>query len=157
MNSVAASTGGRPAARDARNGESEPGVVPITREMLEPALEPSVAEVLATGRYDGHVGFVEAHFHTAEELRGELVAAGLADVTVLGIEGPSWPALDAGWASSTPGWTRAALRPAGRSRSGHDPHERPPSRGWKEGLEPLSTPPRQRPAAAAAIGLAGRR
>lgn len=61
---------------------------------LEPALEPSVVEVLATGRYDGHLGFVEAHFHTAEELRGELVAAGLADVAVLGVEGPSWPALD---------------------------------------------------------------
>ena len=62
---------------------------------LTATLEPSVRTVIASGKYDGHVGFVPAHFHTADELRAEVQAAGLTDVTVYGVEGPAWPALDA--------------------------------------------------------------
>jgi hypothetical protein len=55
-------------------------------------VEPSVAEVAAAGR---HVGFMPTHWHTAEELRAEVAAAGARDVAVFGVEGPVWPALDA--------------------------------------------------------------
>jgi SAM-dependent methyltransferase len=50
--------------------------------------------VIDTGHYDGHAGFMPAHFHTAAELRTEVESAGFADVIVYGVEGPSWPALD---------------------------------------------------------------
>jgi hypothetical protein len=43
-------------------------------------MQPSVDVVIATGHYDGHVGFVAAHFHTAEELHAEMTAAGLLAV-----------------------------------------------------------------------------
>lgn len=62
-------------------------------------LVPSVAEVIASGRYDGHAGFTTTHWHTAEELRAEVLAAGFAEVAVYGIEGPAWPALDAAGAT----------------------------------------------------------
>ena len=53
-------------------------------------------QILATGHHDNEPdGFTAAHFHTAEELTDELRDAGLSDVTVLGIEGPTTPALDA--------------------------------------------------------------
>ncbi|MEV0677407.1 class I SAM-dependent methyltransferase [Actinosynnema sp. NPDC050436] len=61
---------------------------------LTPELVGRVGEVLATGRYDGHVGFTETHWHTAAGLRDELTAAGFRDVVVHGVEGPAWPALD---------------------------------------------------------------
>ncbi|MFC5286246.1 class I SAM-dependent methyltransferase [Actinokineospora guangxiensis] len=61
---------------------------------LDAAMEPSVAEVVATGRYDGHVGFMPTHWHTADELAAEVAAAGALDVAVFGVEGPAWPALD---------------------------------------------------------------
>jgi SAM-dependent methyltransferase len=77
---------------------------------LDAALESSLVDVLATGHYDGHLGFVAAHFHTAEELRTELKAAGLADVAVFGIEGPSWPALDAAGLNGFDARVDAALR-----------------------------------------------
>lgn len=58
-------------------------------------LDSSVANVVQTGDYDGHVGFVRGHWHTADELREEMILAGLAETTVFGVEGPAWPALDA--------------------------------------------------------------
>jgi SAM-dependent methyltransferase len=61
---------------------------------LTEEIEATVAAVISTGRYDGHVGFVDACFHTADGLRAELIHAGLRDVSVLGVEGPAWPALD---------------------------------------------------------------
>jgi ubiquinone/menaquinone biosynthesis C-methylase UbiE len=61
---------------------------------LDEDLLPSVAEVIASGRYDGHAGFTTTHWHTAAELGAELSDAGFAEVTVYGIEGPAWPALD---------------------------------------------------------------
>ncbi len=62
---------------------------------LSADLVASVDAVIRTGSYDGHVGFMPAHFHTAGELRTEMESAGLSDVTVYGVEGPTWPALDA--------------------------------------------------------------
>ncbi|GLZ40215.1 class I SAM-dependent methyltransferase [Actinokineospora sp. NBRC 105648] len=62
---------------------------------LSAELAPRVAEVLATGAYDGHVGFVPAHFHDADELGAEVAAGGFTDVAVYGVEGPVWPTLDA--------------------------------------------------------------
>jgi ubiquinone/menaquinone biosynthesis C-methylase UbiE len=61
----------------------------LTGELL-----PRMASLLATGRYDGHAGFMPAHFHTADELSREVEAAGLRDATAFGVEGPAWPALD---------------------------------------------------------------
>lgn len=61
---------------------------------LDDQLAPSVSAVIASGDYDGHVGFVRTHWHTAEELRAEVRCAGFGDVEVYGVEGPSWPALD---------------------------------------------------------------
>ncbi|MEU4215875.1 class I SAM-dependent methyltransferase [Actinoplanes sp. NPDC026623] len=61
---------------------------------LTGALEPAVRAAITAGDYDGHVGFVTAHFHTAEELATEVRSAGLTEVTVYGVEGPAWPALD---------------------------------------------------------------
>ncbi|MFF5296177.1 class I SAM-dependent methyltransferase [Paractinoplanes globisporus] len=58
-------------------------------------LEPAIRQLIATGDYDGHVGFMRTHFHTADELRAEVSATGLDNVAVYGIEGPAWPALDA--------------------------------------------------------------
>ncbi|WP_410566622.1 class I SAM-dependent methyltransferase [Amycolatopsis sp. cmx-4-61] len=54
-----------------------------------------VREVISTGAYDGHAGFVATHWHTAGELREEVGAAGFSQVEVFGVEGPAWPALDA--------------------------------------------------------------
>jgi 2-polyprenyl-3-methyl-5-hydroxy-6-metoxy-1,4-benzoquinol methylase len=66
-----------------------------TTGWLSAELVGSVTEVITTGTYDGHAGFVAGHWHTADELRDEVGAAGFSDVQVYGIEGPSWPALDA--------------------------------------------------------------
>jgi ubiquinone/menaquinone biosynthesis C-methylase UbiE len=55
----------------------------------------SVEDILATAAYDGRRGFTVSYFHRAEELAAELGAAGLRDVQVLGIEGPSWSLLKA--------------------------------------------------------------
>ncbi|PPJ35346.1 hypothetical protein C5E45_26165 [Nocardia nova] len=65
-----------------------------TSGTLDDTLGPAVRTVIATGDYDGHVGFMRTHWHTADELRSEMEAAGLGDVQVYGIEGPAWPALD---------------------------------------------------------------
>ncbi|MBW4717911.1 class I SAM-dependent methyltransferase [Saccharothrix obliqua] len=65
-----------------------------TSGVLGPDLLGPVAGVIATGRYDGHVGFTETHWHTAGELADEVAAAGFGDVAVHGVEGPAWPALD---------------------------------------------------------------
>lgn len=79
---------------------------------LTEAMPPSVATVVATGESDGHAGFVPAHFHTAEKLEGELRAAGWAQVEVYGLEGPTWPALDAAGLGAFDTLVEAALRAA---------------------------------------------
>jgi SAM-dependent methyltransferase len=56
----------------------------------------AVADILATGRHDpGRKGFTAAYFHTAAELAEEMTAAGLTEVTVVGVEGPAWALLKA--------------------------------------------------------------
>ncbi|MGN9791379.1 class I SAM-dependent methyltransferase [Streptomyces sp. OZ13] len=50
----------------------------------------SVSKILETAVYDGARGFTLSYFHRAEELVAELVASGLRDVQVFGIEGPAW-------------------------------------------------------------------
>ncbi|WP_199841132.1 MULTISPECIES: class I SAM-dependent methyltransferase [Actinomycetes] len=78
-----------------------------TNGQLTEELTPAVRALIDTGRYDGHVGFVPAHFHTADELRDELETAGLNRISVYGVEGPAWPALDvAGIENSTHARTR---------------------------------------------------
>lgn len=62
----------------------------LSTELLGP-----VAEVMTTGAYDGHAGFVTGHWHTADELHGEVRACGFSDVEVYGVEGQAWPTLDA--------------------------------------------------------------
>ncbi|MER6447218.1 SAM-dependent methyltransferase [Streptomyces venezuelae] len=47
------------------------------------------------GQHSGERGFAHAHFQTSAELRGELVASGLPEPTVYGIEGPGWVAVKA--------------------------------------------------------------
>jgi hypothetical protein len=58
-------------------------------------LRESIVETLATSTYDGRRGFTVAYFHRAEELAAELRAAGLRDVQVFGVEGPTWSLLKA--------------------------------------------------------------
>jgi len=65
-----------------------------TTGRLAEQMGPGIETVIATGQYDAHVGFVPAHFHTADELRDELRTAGWEGISVYGVEGPSWPALD---------------------------------------------------------------
>ena len=79
---------------------------------LTAEVRPSVEAVVATGRYDGHLGFVAAHFHSAEELLGEVRAAGLREVAVYGVEGPVWTALDAAGMAQFDVRVGAALRAA---------------------------------------------
>ncbi|WBB64504.1 class I SAM-dependent methyltransferase [Streptomyces sp. WMMC500] len=56
----------------------------------------AVRDILTTGRHEpGRKGFTAAYFHTAAGLEGELRDAGLADVTVYGVEGPGWSQLKA--------------------------------------------------------------
>ncbi|MFB7242685.1 class I SAM-dependent methyltransferase [Streptomyces populi] len=50
----------------------------------------SVSKILETSIYDGVRGFTLSYFHRAEELVAELVASGLTNVQVFGIEGPAW-------------------------------------------------------------------
>jgi SAM-dependent methyltransferase len=50
----------------------------------------SVSKILETAVYDGSRGFTLSYFHRAEELVTELVASGLGNVQVFGIEGPAW-------------------------------------------------------------------
>jgi ubiquinone/menaquinone biosynthesis C-methylase UbiE len=61
---------------------------------LTAGVEPVLRRALATGDHDERLSFVTAHFHTADELRAEVTAAGLGDIEVYGVEGPVWPALD---------------------------------------------------------------
>ena len=61
---------------------------------LTVAVAAKLEPVIATGRHDPSLGFTTAHFHMPDELLAEVASAGFADVRVLGIEGPLWPAVD---------------------------------------------------------------
>ncbi|MGW4794924.1 class I SAM-dependent methyltransferase [Nonomuraea sp. NPDC004297] len=65
-----------------------------TTGQLTAEMTSAVESLIATGDYDGHLGFMPTHFHTAEEARAELQHAGLTETQVYGIEGPAWTALD---------------------------------------------------------------
>ena len=66
-----------------------------TSGRLSEDLLPVVHRVISTGGYDGHIGFVAGHWHTAPELEAEVRSCGFRDVAVYGIEGPAWATLDA--------------------------------------------------------------
>nr|WP_281423548.1 class I SAM-dependent methyltransferase [Nocardia tengchongensis] len=87
---------------------------------LDHTLTPAVRRTIATGSYDGHVGFVPTHWHTADELRTELASAHLTDIQIYGIEGPAWPALDRAGISAFPPLAPAALESARLMEQ--DPH-----------------------------------
>ncbi|MGW1158846.1 hypothetical protein ACWD48_11600 [Streptomyces sp. NPDC002519] len=67
----------------------------VHAELTPELLRGEIATVLRTGSYDGSRGFTTAHFHTAAELAAEVAGAGLAGITVAGIEGPGWAYLRA--------------------------------------------------------------
>jgi hypothetical protein len=50
----------------------------------------SLERTIASGRPDPGSGFTTAYSHRPDELAGELVAAGLVEIEILGIEGPGW-------------------------------------------------------------------
>ncbi|OXM69498.1 class I SAM-dependent methyltransferase [Amycolatopsis vastitatis] len=79
----------------------------LTAEQVAP-----IRTVIETGEYDGHVGFVPTHWHTSAELRDEVATAGFPDVSVYGVEGPAWPALDAAGPGRFDTLAEAALRAA---------------------------------------------
>ncbi|MFF1611243.1 class I SAM-dependent methyltransferase [Amycolatopsis sp. NPDC058278] len=79
----------------------------LTAELTDP-----IRAVIETGAYDGHVGFMPTHWHTATELRDEVVAAGFPEAGVYGIEGPAWPALDVAGLDRFDSLAEAALRAA---------------------------------------------
>lgn len=60
---------------------------------VDEAEEARSAAVLASGVNDPQDGFTVAFFHTPAELVREMEAAGLVNVVVYGVEGPSIPAL----------------------------------------------------------------
>ena len=97
---------------------------------LDETTEPLVRATLETGRHDPRLGFTTAYLHRPEELRAELVAAGLADVEVYGVEGPAGPALDAHGIDRIDEFLRVggALRADRRARPGAARGERPPAR-----------------------------
>ncbi|HEY0534280.1 MAG TPA: class I SAM-dependent methyltransferase [Actinoplanes sp.] len=49
----------------------------------------------STGENDPSIGFTQAYFHRVPELIEECRDAGLANVTIHGVEGPAWPAAEA--------------------------------------------------------------
>jgi hypothetical protein len=79
---------------------------------LTEEFEASVAAAISSGHYDGHVGSADAYFHTADDLRAEIVRAGFRDVSVLGVEGPAWPALDSAGMGQFESRVDAAVRSA---------------------------------------------
>ncbi len=62
--------------------------------LLDDQTLPLVRRAIETGLHDPRLGFTTSYFHTPAELAGELAAAGLTSVEVLGVEGPTGPALD---------------------------------------------------------------
>jgi ubiquinone/menaquinone biosynthesis C-methylase UbiE len=55
----------------------------------------SIGRILATQIHDGKKAFTTAYFHSGEQLRAEVAAAGFTNAQVFGIEGPSWSLLAA--------------------------------------------------------------
>lgn len=55
----------------------------------------NIEKILATHVHDGKRGFTEAYFHSPQLLEEEVREAGFRDVTVYGVEGPTWSLLKA--------------------------------------------------------------
>lgn len=67
-----------------------------TTLLRTPRVRDAVVDILATAEHaPGRKGFTTAFFHTASTLRTEMTGAGLSDVTVTGVEGPTWSQLKA--------------------------------------------------------------
>jgi ubiquinone/menaquinone biosynthesis C-methylase UbiE len=58
-------------------------------------LRKNIAGILASQIHDGKKAFTAACFHSGEQLREEVAAAGFEDARVFGIEGPAWSMLAA--------------------------------------------------------------
>jgi ubiquinone/menaquinone biosynthesis C-methylase UbiE len=58
-------------------------------------LQRSIGGILASQIHDGKKAFTAAYFHSGQQLRDEVAAAGFEDADVLGIEGPAWSMLAA--------------------------------------------------------------
>lgn len=65
------------------------------RALLDADTASTLQPVLASGRHAVQLGFTTAYFHTADEIRSEVLDAGFPEVQLYGIEGPLWPALKA--------------------------------------------------------------
>jgi SAM-dependent methyltransferase len=76
----------------------------------------AVHEELSTldreGSNDFESGFTVAYFHTVGEIRQDFRAAGLAQPTILGIEGPLFPLIGSGLVEDRADYFEAALRAA---------------------------------------------
>lgn len=68
-------------------------VAALDREVLDASAEEWLA-LLKDGVPPSTVRFPAGHFHTPEELEGEMVDSGLTDVRVVGLEGPAALALE---------------------------------------------------------------
>jgi ubiquinone/menaquinone biosynthesis C-methylase UbiE len=55
----------------------------------------SISGILASQIHDGKKAFTAAYFHSGEQLRDEVAAAGFTSCEVYGIEGPAWSMLAA--------------------------------------------------------------
>ncbi|MFF4748778.1 class I SAM-dependent methyltransferase [Streptomyces sp. NPDC002514] len=55
----------------------------------------SIGGILASQIHDGKKAFTAAYFHSGEQLREEVAAAGFEAAEVLGVEGPAWSMLAA--------------------------------------------------------------
>jgi SAM-dependent methyltransferase len=82
-------------------------------QIRDPRFRAIVARDVTDGRHrnpDHHPGwFTTAFFHAPENLAVEMVAAGLDDVQVVGVEGPAWLWGDRGQESDDAEWREAAL------------------------------------------------
>jgi SAM-dependent methyltransferase len=81
----------------------------ITDDRFRAVIERDLASGTHTNP-DQELGwFTTAFFHGVGELAGEMTAAGLADVSVLGVEGPAWLWGDRGREPDDDEWRAAAL------------------------------------------------
>ncbi|MFF5531540.1 class I SAM-dependent methyltransferase [Streptomyces cinerochromogenes] len=58
-------------------------------------MQRSISGILASQVHDGRRAFTTAYFHSGEQLRQEVSAAGFTDAEVFGVEGPAWSLLAA--------------------------------------------------------------
>jgi hypothetical protein len=80
---------GAPVVVAAMSRWAKPAVKTSMGELGDAAVRGYLLRVLAHGQdVEGNAFDLASYNHDPEELRGELAAAGLADVLVLGIEGP---------------------------------------------------------------------